>query len=290
MSETTAPPRKTNIEISFEIRQRLKKIKHKIVVLSGKGGVGKTTVSVNLAISLAMQNFNVGILDIDITGPNVPKMLGVSEMKPNITPDQKGFYPVEGPLNIKIMSMGFLLETEDTPVIWRGPLKMSAIRQFMSEGEWGELDYLILDLPPGTSDETLDILQLIEDCHLVVVTTPQDVATLDARKTIVMGKQMKRDIAGVIENMASMAVKCDHCGEVKIVDLFGKGGGEKAAKDLNVPFLGSIPIEEGVREQGDAGVPFVAKYPDSASAKAFEAVVKKIQEHIAHLPPKSEGS
>jgi Mrp family chromosome partitioning ATPase len=271
----------TQLERAYQIRQRLKRIKNKLVVLSGKGGVGKSTIAVNLAIALAMQNYSVGILDVDITGPNVPKMLGMEEMRPEVTPDQKGFYPILGPLNIKVMSMAFLLESPDAPVIWRGPMKMSAIRQFMGEGEWGDLDYLVIDLPPGTSDETLDILQLVEDAFMVIVTTPQDVALLDSRKTVMMGKMMKRKIAGIIENMAGLIVKCDHCGKDKLVDLFGSGGGEKAAMELGVPFLGRIPLELAVREQGDLGVPFISKYPESASAKAFQAVVTQIQKIIS---------
>ncbi len=177
--------------------------------------------------------------------------------------------------------MAFLLETDDTPVIWRGPLKMSAIRQFIAEGEWGALDYLVIDLPPGTSDETLDVLQLSGDnSGVVIVTTPQDVAVLDASKTVNMAKQMQRPIIGILENMSGLTVKCSKCGTEETYDLFGSKGGENAAKKLNVPFIGRIPIEVGVREQGDAGEPFVVKYPDSASSKAFDKAVGKIREFM----------
>ena len=194
------------------IRKNMAKIKNKIVVISGKGGVGKTTVSVNLAMSLASVGLRVGLLDVDITGPNVNKMLGISpEVRPRVDPDAKKFYPVTGPLNMKVMSMAFLMQDSDTPVIWRGPMKMGAVRQFLGDAVWGELDYLICDLPPGTSDETLDILQLIPDENVVVITTPQEVALMDARKTISMAKTMQRNVLGIIENMSGF--KCPHCNE-----------------------------------------------------------------------------
>ncbi len=184
------------------IKERLAKIKHKVVVMSGKGGVGKTTVAVNLAIKLAAMGKTVGILDVDITGPNVPHMLNMKGMRPEVNEETKTFRPVIGPMNLRVMSMAFLLENDDTPVIWRGPMKMGAIRQFLAEAEWGELDYLIFDLPPGTSDETLDIMQLIEAAGIIIVTTPQDVALLDSRKTVNMAKSLKKQTLGIVENMA----------------------------------------------------------------------------------------
>ena len=256
------------------IEENLEKIKHKIVVISGKGGVGKTTVSVNLAISLASIGLRVGIIDVDITGPNVGKMMGISpEVRPRVDPEKKIFFPVTGPLNSKVMSMAFLTESSDDPVIWRGPMKMSAVRQFLADAEWGELDYLICDLPPGTSDETLDMLQLIPDENVVIVTTPQEVALMDARKTINMAQIMKRKVLGIIENMSGY--KCPKCGE--FIEIFGTGGAEKASKDFNVALLGKIPFETEVGQQGDRGLPFVLKYPESESAKAFNAIVKNIQ-------------
>ncbi|MHA1820665.1 MAG: Mrp/NBP35 family ATP-binding protein [Promethearchaeota archaeon] len=291
------------------IKEKMKYIKHKVVVMSGKGGVGKTTVAVNLAIKLAALGRTVGILDVDITGPNVPHMLGMSGMRPEVDPEKQMFYPVIGPMNLRVMSMAFLLESEDTPVIWRGPMKMGAIRQFLSEALWGELDYMVFDLPPGTSDETLDILTLIPDAGLIIVTTPQDVALLDSRKTVNMGlhiddnlwaryendlkayeagylkeppkKPKGKIMLGIIENMAGF--KCPHCG--KEIQLFGMGGGEKAAEALNVPFLGRIPFEIDVRVQGDTGLPFIIQYPDSDSGKAFEEIVKKVIEKMEHFPP-----
>jgi Mrp family chromosome partitioning ATPase len=262
-------------ERTKNIQKNMKKIKHKIVVISGKGGVGKTTVAINLAMSLASIGLRVGILDVDITGPNVIKMLGISpELKPRVDSDAKKFYPINGPLKLKVMSMAFLTLTPDDPVIWRGPMKMSVVRQFLGDAEWGELDYLICDLPPGTSDETLDILQLIPDENVVIVTTPQEVALMDARKSIKMSMVMERKILGIIENMSGF--NCPHCGEY--IDLYPPGGAEKASKDFNIPLLGKIPFETEVSQQGDQGLPFILKYPESKSAKAFKETVKKIRE------------
>jgi Mrp family chromosome partitioning ATPase len=260
-----------------EIKKNMAKIKHKLVIISGKGGVGKTTVAVNLAMSLASLGLRVGILDVDITGPNVTKMLGVdNELKPRVDKGRNKFYPVTGPLNIRVLSMAFLTENTDTPVIWRGPMKMGAIRQFLGDAEWGELDYIVFDLPPGTSDETLDILQLIPDENVIVVTTPQEVALLDARKTIRMSQIMERNVLGIIENMSGF--DCPHCG--KHIDLYPPGGAKKAAKDFNVELLGKVPFEIEVGVQGDQGLPFVVKYPDSESTKAFKEIVEKIRERL----------
>ncbi len=262
-------------ERMVQIEKNMASIKNKLVIISGKGGVGKTTVAVNLAMSLASLGLRVGILDVDITGPNVTKMLGVStDLKPQVDPDAKRFYPVVGPLNLKVMGMAFLTMSEDEPVIWRGPMKMGAVRQFLGDAVWGELDYLICDLPPGTSDETLDILQLIPDENVIVVTTPQEVSLMDARKTIKMAQIMERNVLGILENMSGF--NCPHCG--KYIDLYPPGGAEKASKDFNVRLLGKIPFEIEVSQQGDLGLPFVIKYPNSASAKAFKEVVKKIRE------------
>jgi ATP-binding protein involved in chromosome partitioning len=262
-------------ERTKNIKKNMDKIKHKIVVISGKGGVGKTTVAINLAMSLASVGLRVGILDVDITGPNVIKMLGINaELKPRVDAEAKKFYPIDGPLKLKVMSMAFLTLTPDEPVIWRGPMKMSAVRQFLGDAEWGELDYLICDLPPGTSDETLDILQLIPDENVIIVTTPQEVALMDARKTIKMAMVMDRKILGIIENMSGF--NCPHCGEY--IDLYPPGGAKKASKDFNVSLLGKIPFEIEVSQQGDEGLPFILKYPESQSAKAFKDTVKKIRE------------
>ncbi|MFX1450130.1 MAG: Mrp/NBP35 family ATP-binding protein [Promethearchaeota archaeon] len=255
------------------ISKRLETIKNIIVIMSGKGGVGKTSVAVNLAFSLSLNGFRVGLLDVDITGPNVPKMMGKNISLPPAASSEEGIMPILGPLNMKIMSMGFLLQDPDTPVIWRGPLKMGAIRQFITDVNWGDLDFLIVDNPPGTSDEPLSILQLLKGAHVIIVTTPQDVALLDSRKAVNMAKQMKVPVLGIIENMSGLT--CPKCGE--IIYLFGQGGGEKASKDLDVPFLGSIPIDPKIREEEDKGEPYIVKHSDSEAAKAFDNIVKKIK-------------
>ena len=280
------PQKQAQMSETEQINLMMKGVKHKIIVCSGKGGVGKTTVAVNLAIALAIKGLRVGILDVDITGPNVPKMLNLEGERPEVIPGTNTFKPVSGPMlssggPIQVMSMAFLLETPDTPVIWRGPLKMKAIRQFIAEGEWGELDYLILDLPPGTSDETLDAMQLVGDnSGVVIVTTPQEVATMDSRKTINMSKAMKLNVIGIIENMSGLTVKCPKCEEEIKIALFGSGGGQKAAKDLDVPFLGKVPIEHKIMQQGDKGVPFLISNPDSVSASAFDEIVKRIRTNM----------
>jgi len=258
-----------------KIKDNLRNIKHKIIVLSGKGGVGKSTVSANLALSLAQQGYNIGLLDGDMHGPSIPKILGVEDKRPEAA--EKGITPVFATQKLKVMSMAFLLQDKDSPVIWRGPLKMSAIKQFIGDVNWGDLDYLIVDLPPGTGDEPLSIAQLIPDCDgAVVVTTPQDVALLSVRKSINFVKKMNMPAIGIIENMSGF--KCPHCG--KSIDIFKTGGGEKASKDFNIPFLGKIPIDPEIVKTGDSGEPFVIKNTESDTAKAFSEIVKNIEKIV----------
>ena len=261
-----------SIQEETKLQDTLKNIKHVIIVMSGKGGVGKSTVSSNLAMALSMKGFQTGIMDIDITGPNIPKMFGVEDQGLTVN-DQRQLVPVTVPPSLKLMSMAFLLPDKDSPVMWRGPVKMGAIKQFIEDVNWGELDYLVIDMPPGTGDEALSIVQLIPKADgMVIVTTPQDVALLDSRKSLVFAAETRIPIIGIVENMSGFV--CPHCGEV--TDIFKSGGGEATAKDMNVQFLGRVPIEPGIVDCGDNGVPVVLKNPDSASAKAFEDIIDRI--------------
>jgi ATP-binding protein involved in chromosome partitioning len=258
-----------------KIKVSLENIKHKLVVLSGKGGVGKSTVTANLALSLANKGYSVGVLDGDIHGPSIPKILGVEDKKPE--PTEIGIKPVQVQPNLKVMSMGFLLQDKDSPVIWRGPLKMAAIKQFIGDVNWGKIDFLIVDLPPGTGDEPLSIAQLIpESDGAIIVTTPQDVALLSVRKSINFVKKMNMPVIGIIENMSGF--KCPHCN--KSIDIFKTGGGKKASKDFNLSFLGEIPIDPDIVKMGDSGEPFVIKNAESNTAKSMEEIVKNIEKLV----------
>lgn len=268
---------KTKQQEQAEQNERLKRnmahIKHKIMVMSGKGGVGKTTVAVNLAQSLAGEGHTVGILDVDIHGPNIAKMLGIEDEK--VVGSNEGLNPIEVKKNLRAISIALIGYERDVPFIWRGPLKMGVIRQFLADVSWGDLDYLIIDSPPGTGDEPLSVVQLIPDMRgSIIVTTPQEVAILDSRKCINFSKQLKLPVLGVIENMSGFA--CPHCG--KRIDLFGSGGGKKAADEMEVPFLGAIPIEPSIVTGGDEGKPFVTGGEMSDSKQAFDAIVKRILE------------
>jgi len=259
------------IEEDTRLKESLGKIKHVIIVLSGKGGVGKSTVSSNLACTLSNMGYETGIMDVDITGPNIPKMFGIEDEKLDVR-DEK-LVPVIVPPSLKVMSMAFLLPTKDTPILWRGPVKMTAIRQFIEDVEWGDLDYLVIDMPPGTGDEALSIIQLIpKPDGAVIVTTPQDVSLIDSRKTITFSAEAKIPVIGLVENMSGFI--CPHCGEQ--TDIFKSGGGEAVAKEFGVQFLGKVPIEPSVVLSGDSGMPAVLSDPDSASAKAFQSIIKKI--------------
>ncbi len=246
-------------------------VKHVIMVLSGKGGVGKSTVSVNLAYALSAHGKKVGLLDLDMHGPNIPKMLGLEEHKLQVMGDR--IEPVHVTGMLSVISMAFLLPDTSTPIIWRGPMKMAAIQQFLAEVNWGSLDYLVVDLPPGTGDEALTIAQLAPNVRgAVIVTTPQDVATLDARKSAKFIEKLGLPVIGVIENMSGML--CPHCGGE--IDLFGKGGGKKIAEELNVPFLGSIPLDIEMRKAGDEGRPFIIRRGDSPTWKSVDKVMEEL--------------
>ena len=251
-----------------QIRQRMAQIKHKILVLSGKGGVGKSTVAVNLAISLSLAGKRTGLLDIDIHGPSVPTILNLEGRTVQAMAD--AILPIEAGKNLKVMSIGFLLPSRDDAVIWRGPMKYRMIKQFLREVEWGELDYLIIDSPPGTGDEPLSIIQLLENADgAVVVTTPQEVALSDVRKSITFCRSLNLPVLGVLENMSGFI--CPKCGER--TDIFKAGGGENMAMTMNVPFLGRIPIDPQIVEACDSGQPYVDKYRQSQAARAFREAV-----------------
>jgi len=255
----------------------MSKVRHKVAVISGKGGVGKSVVTVNLAVSFALngREGRIGILDADIHGPCVPKILGLKGQRLQAGPP--GIFPAVGPLGIKVVSMDFLLPEQDTPVIWRGPLKYQAIRQFLSDIVWGELDYLFIDLPPGTGDESLSVMQLLPEMDgVVIVTIPSEVSQDVVKKAVSFARQLRTPIIGIIENMSGFV--CPKCGAE--INIFRVGGGEKIAKDMNVPFLGRIPIDPRICEDSDEGVPFVLKHRNSAASKAFAEIVKKIEKKI----------
>lgn len=250
---------------------KYKGVKHTIMVMSGKGGVGKSTVAVNLAVTLALQGLKVGVIDADINGPDDPKMLGVDKEK--VYADESGISPVDTKYGVKVISMGFLLPTEETAVVWRGALRHKAIQQFIEDVVWKDMDYVILDLPPGTGDEALSISQIVPEVEgVVIVITPQDVALLDAKKAINFADQMKIKVLGVIENMSGFV--CPHCGEISYI--FKTGGGEKAAKDHNVPFLGRIPLSQDVVETADEGVPIVTR--NEKMKEIFSEITSKIMQ------------
>jgi len=254
------------------IKERMSKIKHSIIVMSGKGGVGKTSVAVNLAWLLAENGKKVGIMDIDLHGPNIAKMLGIE--KKFLIGRDNNIEPVKVTDNLSAVSIALSGSNPDQPIIWRGPMKAGVIRQFLSEVLWGELDYLVIDAPPGTGDEPLSAIQSIPGLTgAVIVTTPQDVAILDSRKSVLFAYQLNIPVIGIIENMSGFI--CPHCG--KESEPFKKGGGEKAAKDLNAPFLGRIPFEPEIVYCGDNGTPFSAHVKNSVSAKAFNGIVSKIE-------------
>jgi ATP-binding protein involved in chromosome partitioning len=253
------------------IRKNLSEVNNIVMVISGKGGVGKSTVASNLALALAGKGQKIGLLDIDIHGPNLPKMLGVE--KERMQSDQENrIEPVRISDNLKLVSMAFLLPQENQAVIWRGPLKMKVIQQFLSDVHWGELDWLIVDAPPGTGDEPLSMAQLVPATSAIVVTTPQDISILDVKKSIDFVGKLNIKLLGIIENMSGF--KCPHCG--KEVSLFKEGGGKKLAQEMHIPFLGAIPIDPEIVEAADKGLLYVENFPDSPATKALNEIADRI--------------
>jgi len=256
-----------------QIRKRVKQIKHQILVLSGKGGVGKSTVAVNLATSLALSGKSVGLLDIDIHGPSIPKIMNLEGKTVRAAGDV--ILPVDMVENLKVMSIGFLLRGGDDAVIWRGPMKYQMIKQFLKDVQWGTLDFLIVDSPPGTGDEPLSVVQLLEKADgAIIVTTPQEVALSDVRRCITFCRNLNLPVLGVLENMSGFV--CPKCGEK--TDIFKYGGGEIMANEMKVPFLGRIPIDPQIVQACDSGRPFVYHYNQTQAAKAFEKVLNPILE------------
>jgi ATP-binding protein involved in chromosome partitioning len=254
-----------------KVVERMASVKHKILVLSGKGGVGKSTVAVNIAVALAAAGKKVGLLDVDMHGPSVPNLLGVAGMPLHGTED--AIHPFAIGDNLKVMSIGFLLRDTKDAVIWRGPMKYNIIKQFLGDVEWGELDFLIIDSPPGTGDEPLSIAQLIRDADgAVIVTTPQTIALVDVRKCITFCKQLSLPVLGVVENMSGFV--CPKCGER--TDIFKTGGGEEMAREMDVPFLGRVPVEPAIVSASDEGKPVVVNYPHTETGKLFAAIAAPI--------------
>jgi len=276
MMDTEKQQRRPAPEQDPKLKMNMSKIKHKIAVISGKGGVGKSTVTVNLAAAFAVQGHSgkVGVLDADIHGPCVPKMLGLKGQK--LVGGPAGtIFPVTGQHGIKVVSMDFLLPNDEAPVIWRGPLKMRVIQQFLSDIMWGELDYLFIDLPPGTGDEPLSVMQLIPDIDgVIIVTMPSEVSQAVVKKAITFAKQIGVPVIGIIENMSGFI--CPECGAQ--LDIFKTGGGKKIADELSVPYLGKIPIDPAICIDSDLGKPFIAEKKASPTVKAFAEVIMKIKQ------------
>lgn len=270
-SQNAEERQKQQQEQDERLKKNMKLIQHKILVMSGKGGVGKTTVAVNLALGLALEGYTVGVLDVDIHGPNIAKMFGIEDRQ--LSSNGEMIEPIDVFPNVKAISIALAGYGPDAPIIWRGPLKMGAIKQFLADVDWQDLDYLVIDSPPGTGDEPLSVCQLIPEMDgAVIVTTPQDVAILDSRKSINFAKQLSIPVLGVIENMSTLL--CPHCG--KEVELFGIGGGERAAEDMQVPFLGRIPLDPEIVRAGDLGKPFIGGDDKNPTVEAVKGIVKKI--------------
>lgn len=265
---------KVVLEARRKVQEQMSRIKHKIAIMSGKGGVGKSTLTVNLALATRLRGYDVGVLDADIHGPSVPKILGVRGEAFSVV-EGNAIVPVLGPMNVKVASIDFLLPSDESPVIWRGPMKMKAINEFLGEIRWGYLDYLYIDLPPGTGDEPLTVAQSIPDMDgVVVVTIPSEVSQLVVKKAVAFAKQLNLQVIGVIENMSGFV--CPSCGTR--VDIFKVGGGERIAEELNIPFLGKIPLDLALVNASDAGELYLVEHSGSEAAKAIVEIADKVIE------------
>ena len=265
------------------IKEKLEKIGHTFVVLSGKGGVGKSTIAINLALSLATRGFRTGILDTDIHGPSVPKLLGLGGQRLHGNGEELVPFSYS---DLKVVSIGLLLDGDDKAVIWRGPMKANVIRQFFSDVAWGDLDYLVVDSPPGTGDEPLSVAQLLQPdkSSAIVVTTPQMVATIDVEKSITFCRQLGLPVSGIIENMSGFV--CPHCGQE--ADIFSSGGGRRLAEKFGVPFLGAIPLDPDIVKSGDAELPYVKHYSTTKTSRKFGEIVEHLT--LMHSIKVTEGS
>ena len=265
------------------LQSTLNKINHKILVMSGKGGVGKSTVATNVALGLAKRGYQVGLVDVDLHGPDICRMLDLKEKlytekkeKPKLLP------PMIYDDHLKVISLEYLMDNRDEAIIWRGPLKIQAIRQFIGDIDWGELDYLVIDAPPGTGDEPLSVAQTIKDVNALIVTTPQEIALADVRKSISFCRHVKIRILGIVENMSGFV--CPHCS--KPVDIFGSGGGKRTALEFSLRFLGKIPMDPQVVMGGDAGKPYLSSGAGTAATEAFDKVLENI---VKELPVKKKA-
>lgn len=265
-------------ELQAKMKLRLNSIRRKILVMSGKGGVGKSSTAVNLALALAQDGYSVGLLDIDLHGPSIPKMLGLNDSQLQNGPE--GLLPVKYLHNMKVISVGFLLGSDDEALVWRGPAKTALIQQFLRDVEWGDLDFLIVDCPPGTGDEPITAVQTLMDENrtsgAVIVTTPQDVALLDVQKSITFCRRLEMPVLGIIENMSGFA--CPKCGE--IVDIFKSGGGQEIAERMKTPFLGKIPMDPAIVMAGDSGKPYIVIQSDSETSETYRKIAAGFMQTI----------
>jgi Mrp family chromosome partitioning ATPase len=264
-------PGKTPFEQSVNARRNMESVAHKVLVMSGKGGVGKTTLAVNLAAAFSRMGYSVGLLDVDIHGPNVPKMTGTEGTQAGFADGR--IVPVTTPGGIRMLSISSFLPEGETAVIWRGPMKIAAIRQFLGDADWGGTEVLVVDCPPGTGDEPLTVAQLLPDSDgAVIVTSPQDVALLDSARSVDFARRVKLAVLGIVENLSGFV--CPHCGET--TDLFKSGGGEEVARRLDVPFLGRVPISPAMVLAGDSGMPLVDSSADDPAARALTGIAGRL--------------